>query len=64
VLWQLGVASMSRYESHGAGYIDGVRKRTPASCCRLRLFELRRRACGSKEGASRRFFIARLKAVP
>jgi hypothetical protein len=55
---------MSRYESHGAGYIDGVRKRTPASCCRLRLFELRRRACGSKEGASRRFFMARLKAVP
>ena len=53
---QLGVASMSRYEGHGADYIDGVRKRTPASCCRLRLFELRRLACGSKVGAARRFF--------
>jgi hypothetical protein len=64
VLWQLGVASMSRYEGHGADYIDGVRKRTPAVCCRLRLFELRRRACGSKESASRRFFYGTAEAVP
>jgi hypothetical protein len=31
-------------------------------CCRLRLFELRRRACGSKEGALRRSLFTGLKA--